>query len=283
MKKILLGLLMAGICSVASAGLNDKISIDLRDTDIRDVCKLISSQAKIGIVTEKSVRGMVTISLREVSARDALDLVTQSNGFAWAQLNGAILVTDERRLGRSVKVFNLKHASADEAARIISSSIAEDMKIAVCQENNSLVINGYRKGLDEAMQIIGHLDRPGKYVKASLKFICGDQVLQKYEFTARAGSEVRFSEQFKFAPVQDGKNRKFNMVSLDCALQVGGISGSGLLDGQASIKIKRIDKAENNEVVRDFVGQFRAEKGTPAEVLVATQNDPVKVLFTWEK
>ncbi len=283
MKKVIFLIVMLSICSMVSAGLNDKISMDFRDIDVREAFKLIAEKAGLGVATEKSVRGNINISLKDVTIREALDIVAQASGFAWIQMRGTILLTDERRLGNEVKVISLKQIDAEEAAKILSISISGDIKIASSYHNNSVVLNGSRNAIDTAIQIISHIDRPGKYIKASIKIMNGDQLLEKFDFSAKAGEKIKFSEHLKFNPVKEGKKKKRSVVSLSCDLEIGGISSEGVLDAAIGLTVKKSDKASGNETVRKYTGQFQAEKGKTLPVLTSSQFDAIKVIFTWEK
>lgn len=283
MKQVILLLAMLSICSMVTADLNEKISMDFRDTDVREICKVIASRSGMGIITEKSVRGQLNISLKNLTVRQALDLVADASGFTWVQKHGTVLLTDERKLGRELKVINLKNISAEEVARIISISVHSDLKIATCTDSNSVIINGSRTAISEAMLIVGHIDRPGNYIKASLKFMNGTQLLEKIDFSAKAGENIKFSEHFKFKPVNEGKKKVYSMLAMDCELKIGSISNSGLLDASINVDLKKSDKTVGNESNTSYSGQFQAEKGKTTQVLATSEFESIKVIFTWEK
>lgn len=274
MKRFFFVLVMIGICSMASASLSDKISMDFRDADIRDICKIIAGRAGMGFVIEKSVRGMLTISVKDVSAKEALDLTTKAAGFAWVQTRGTIFVSDEKKLGREVRVISLKHLSAEETAKILCMTIAADIKIATCNDSNSIVLNGCRESLDNAMQIVGQIDKPGRFIKASLKFVSGEKVLEKFDFTAKAGEAINFEERINLAA---GK------ATLNCDLRIRGLSSNGVLDADIKLVVKIADKKADSETLRKYTGQFLADKGKSCEVLNVSENGELRVLFTWEK
>lgn len=57
-----------------------RISLDLKDADIRDVLKSFASLAAVNMVIDPDVKGSVTVSLHDVSWVDALEVILRSNG-----------------------------------------------------------------------------------------------------------------------------------------------------------------------------------------------------------
>ncbi len=75
---------------VVFPGLGTKISLDLRGMDIVEVLKFLSTKGNFNIVTGPDVQGRATLTLTDVSVRDALDIVLVSNGLA-IERRGTIL------------------------------------------------------------------------------------------------------------------------------------------------------------------------------------------------
>ena len=58
----------------------DRISLDLKDADIRDVIRTFAQLARINVVIDPEVKGSVTVRLHDVRWEDALDVILRSNG-----------------------------------------------------------------------------------------------------------------------------------------------------------------------------------------------------------
>ncbi|MBU1107131.1 MAG: hypothetical protein KKB51_10720 [Candidatus Riflebacteria bacterium] len=263
--------------------MTDKISMDFKDADIREIFRIITKQAGFGVVIEKSVRGNMTLSLKDVSAKDAMDLVAESSGFAWIKRGNSILLTDEARLGKEVKVINLKYISAEELAKILSMVITADIRVASSDDRASVIIKGGREAIDQAMLIVGRIDKPQKYVKASLKIVHGKTVFHKFDFSARVGESVELKEHLKLAPALVGDVKMSGLSALNCDIQIKGINGDGSLDAELKMGMTRIDAKSGRESNRKFMGQFQVTRGKTVEVVASSQNSPIEVLFTWEK
>ena len=60
----------------------DRISLDLKDADVRDVLRSFGRLARVNIAIDPEVRGSVTVRLNDVRWEDALDVILRSNGLA---------------------------------------------------------------------------------------------------------------------------------------------------------------------------------------------------------
>jgi type IV pilus assembly protein PilQ len=60
---------------------DDKLTINTRNSDIREVLELLSEQAGLNILATKNVQGTVSASLSNVDIQTALDAILQSTGF----------------------------------------------------------------------------------------------------------------------------------------------------------------------------------------------------------
>jgi type IV pilus assembly protein PilQ len=60
----------------------DRISLDVKDADIRDVLRSFGELAGVNVAIDPEVRGSVTVRLTYVRWEDALDVILRSNGLA---------------------------------------------------------------------------------------------------------------------------------------------------------------------------------------------------------
>jgi type IV pilus assembly protein PilQ len=67
-----------------------RISLDVKDADIRDVLRIFEMLTKKNFAVDPEVKGSVTMRLEDVRWQDALDVVLRSNGFA-AEIEGRIV------------------------------------------------------------------------------------------------------------------------------------------------------------------------------------------------
>jgi type IV pilus assembly protein PilQ len=64
-----------------SRWVGEKISLDLKDADLRDVLHTFSRLTGLNIVVDPEVAGVVTVRLHDVPWDQALELIVRTNGY----------------------------------------------------------------------------------------------------------------------------------------------------------------------------------------------------------
>jgi type IV pilus assembly protein PilQ len=75
-----------------------RISIDVVRADIHDVLRMLSEVGKLNVVVSDEVQGKVTLKLRDVPWRQALDTVLASNKLGYEQRGNILRVAPLRQL-----------------------------------------------------------------------------------------------------------------------------------------------------------------------------------------
>jgi len=112
-------------------GVSKRISVDLRQIDILAVMKFLAEEGELNIVTGKNVGGRVTLSLKDVTIQDVLDIISLSYELAYVVQNGIIHVMTEadyqRLFGssfadqRQVRRLQLQHADPASVAALLGN------------------------------------------------------------------------------------------------------------------------------------------------------------------
>lgn len=76
---IIFALLFCLFISTISGESTQLISLDFKNTDIRDVLRALASQAGVNMIIENDVSGTISISLNRVTFTDALNIITSTN------------------------------------------------------------------------------------------------------------------------------------------------------------------------------------------------------------
>lgn len=74
--------------TAAPAG--DRISLDLKDADIRDVLRTFATLQHFNLVIDPEVKGSVTVRLVDVRWEQGLDVILRSNGLS-CEVEGTIV------------------------------------------------------------------------------------------------------------------------------------------------------------------------------------------------
>ncbi len=87
------------------------ISIEVRDTPVRDVITLISDQSGANIIMSDDVQGSITIKLRQVPWDQALSIIMKTRGLGYVRQSGVLRIAPLRQL----------QAEIEEARRILDA------------------------------------------------------------------------------------------------------------------------------------------------------------------
>lgn len=125
-----------------------KISIDLRDADILSVLKAIAEKAGVNIVAHEGVKGKVTVSLKDVSLKEALRVVLIANEYAYQFIDTTIFVAtkDFIKVGEDAvtEVIKLEYADPVEVKRVlIDLKLGTESSIQIYQGGTGGIYTGY--------------------------------------------------------------------------------------------------------------------------------------------
>ena len=93
-----------------------KVSLDFVGSDITDVLKALSLQSGVNIVAGSSVTGKVTLSLKNVMLREALDWVTRLSGFRYIQQGSTFVVGTGKEVALLARTSQIGSAASAAVA-----------------------------------------------------------------------------------------------------------------------------------------------------------------------
>ncbi|MFZ5951298.1 MAG: hypothetical protein ACOYXC_11360 [Candidatus Rifleibacteriota bacterium] len=280
MKKNLLIVLMLFFAGNLFAAIESKISLDFRDTDVRDILKIIAKTGELGLVTEKSVRGNLTLTIKDASVKEALDMVSQAVGFTWVLNGSTIFVTDERRIENQTKTVKLRYYPIEDAARIVAVSVKADLKVATDHTGSNLILNGSPKGIEMAEKILASIDVPESFITGKIKVIYNDKAVHSLTFKAQAGRWGELKEHLKFEPVMVGEDKKHSFSSFHAKFLIESINEGNRICGRLEGNFNSLNRKTENESNHDFSVQFAAEPGQETEAFSSNSAEPVKIIIS---
>ncbi|GAH88263.1 unnamed protein product, partial [marine sediment metagenome] len=118
----------------------------------------------INMVVDDSVTGKITLNLREVSFKDALDLILKLKGLDYTEVSN-ILIIAQKELVEGYKkpitrIFELKNATAEGAKGILDSYVKEGARVNIVADArlNTLIVTGSKEEIEKLEEIIGKID-----------------------------------------------------------------------------------------------------------------------------
>ncbi len=116
-------------------GNGTRISVDFRDAEIGNVLRMLARQNGFNIVAGDSVKGKITVALKNVTIEQALESILRANGYTYRIENGVVLVNPMpggfNIAQMETRVYRLKYIDAHNLKKAIEELKSSDGKISV--------------------------------------------------------------------------------------------------------------------------------------------------------
>ena len=170
--------------------LEQRISLDLRNMNVVDVYKFLAFKGKFNISISKNVSGRVTLFLKNVSIKDALDIISIANNLGYRLMGDNIIhvMTEEEYLAmygkrfsdkRIVKIIYLKYAKPAyvlEALKNIKSDIG---RVVIDEDTGSVVMIDMKENIERMERAISKMEHPLETRIYDLKYAKAEDVAAK--------------------------------------------------------------------------------------------------------
>ena len=152
---------------------NDKITLSLRDSDVKQVLRMFADKAGMNIVFHSSVEGKVTLDLVNMPINDAFNLVLQIAGLNYYTQNNTLIVlakdnADNASFSKQeMMVFPVKYVSAAKIASFLNQNVFGMKKAGLSSVDaatvnaatNEIIVFGMPSDAAIVQKVIDQLDR----------------------------------------------------------------------------------------------------------------------------
>jgi len=117
---------------------NTILSMDYHEAEITNVLRLLAQQNGLNIVASDEVKGKITLSLTNVTLKEALDNILKANGYNYIVDGNVILVKPiEKTISGEMitKVYRLKYIDAYNLKEAISDILSPHARVRVFSED----------------------------------------------------------------------------------------------------------------------------------------------------
>ena len=153
-----------------------RMSLDVQGADIQTVLRSLAEFSGKNIVASKEVKGEVTLRLRNVPWRHALDIVLKSQGLGMIETGQTILISNletlrkeemekrsaeraqEELLPLETRILPINYAAAKEMSRSVEKTMTKRGHIEVDERSNTLIVTDIADKLDQVDAMIRNLD-----------------------------------------------------------------------------------------------------------------------------
>jgi len=155
---------------------NRRMSLDVQGAEIETVLRSLSEFSGKNIVASKEVKGTVTLRLRNVPWRHALDIVLRAQGLGMVESGQTIIISNldtlrkeemdkraaeraqEELLPLTTRIIPISYANAQEMSKAVDKTLTKRGHIEVDARTNSLLVTDIDERLDRAESMIRSLD-----------------------------------------------------------------------------------------------------------------------------
>ena len=129
--------------------LKKKISLDLHDTDIKDVLQILSKKGSLNIISDKNLVGKINVTLDDLPIDSAIDLILSSQGLSYVIQEDTLIVGSAENLNKASrlvsKIIRLDNAQAEAAKDAMLHYLSSEESIKVIENNALLVVADPKK------------------------------------------------------------------------------------------------------------------------------------------
>ena len=112
----------------------DRVSFGFTGTPIRDALRIVARGSNLNMVIAEGVEGLVTMDLRGVTLKQALDMIVHTHDCEYIVDNGIITVKPVATVytgGSLTKVYRLKYADAENVSKVVKKVASNDSLVQV--------------------------------------------------------------------------------------------------------------------------------------------------------
>jgi type IV pilus secretin PilQ/predicted competence protein len=164
-------------------------SITLQNAEIHSVLSFLAEEGRTNIVASPSVTGTVSLSLKGVTWKQALEIVTKTYNLAMIEEPGYIRVlpmqdyinemtitqkhqVDQKSLiSLQTEIIPVKNGTASELVKALKASLSERGVVDVDQRTNSLIVRDIPENVSRAKEMVNTLDKETDQIKISAQLM----------------------------------------------------------------------------------------------------------------
>ena len=164
--------------------LSQKMSINMKDSDIKNVLMLIGELTGLNIVVSPAVRDTITANLENVSVKAALDVILKPNGYSYFTQENIIIVKGaDSEIVRELEtvVLKLKYINSDDLAGPLQAVLSDQGKVQSFTPvvtagggsgvSNVIIISDVQEKIPNILMMVEELDKPIANINISVRFI----------------------------------------------------------------------------------------------------------------
>ncbi len=191
----------------------ERLSLNFQEIDVRAVLQLIADFTGLNVVTSDSVKGTVTLRLRNVPWDQALDIIMKSKGLDKRQEGNVLLIGPSEELAAREKLelqnnqqvsalaplrseyIQINNAKASDLAKLLkdekASLLSDKGNVTVDDRTNTLLLLDTAQKIQDIRKLLTRLDVPVRQVLIESRVVYVTDNFEK-AFGVKLGSAAKF-------------------------------------------------------------------------------------------
>jgi type IV pilus assembly protein PilQ len=259
--------------TAANAGAAGPISLDVRDLDIYDAVRLLSTQSSINVVVDSSVpHHPVTLRLHDVTFDEALATFAQANDLQSARVGNVVYLGTSDAVNRRypsgdrhTSRFVVRNASPGDVTQELTDVLPKGTVIVADRRTSSVLVTGTMVAIEHARDLIDVLDRSAvaRTTAIAMRYVKSSEALKALEATIPISAPSS-------AYASDQQNQIVLSGSNDFIAQAGSLIAAVDRPGRQvryEVRVTDLEPTENSNVGfifggADINGQQQAGSGS---------------------
>jgi type II secretory pathway component GspD/PulD (secretin) len=149
----------------------ERVTLNFRESPIQDVFEILSRKDKVNIILDKAVNGVVSVSLYDISVRDAIYRVAEAAGYAVEVRNGDYFILDRKDVGMDhpsgltqLRTFKVQYSDPKQVAEILTKYLSRHGKITPLNDRRMIVIEDTPEFLERFSKLLQEVDAQPKQI-----------------------------------------------------------------------------------------------------------------------
>ncbi len=271
----------------------DRLSLNFQDIEVRAVLQLLADFTGLNLVASDTVRGNITLRLKNVPWDQALDIILKSKGLGMRQTGNVIMVAPSQELAAQEKLelesqkqieelaplrsefIQVNYAKAAELSAMLKSEgsnmLSERGKVSVDARTNTLLVQDTTAKLEDIRRIVGRLDIPVRQVMIESRIVIANNDFSRdlgvrFGVTGSVGAGPR--------PIRDAAGNVTGYTNGGTQMLTGG-SLEGGLEGSGNNQLGRFGRStETGTPFNSMIQSGGADSGTQGLMVNLPAVDP---------
>jgi type II secretory pathway component GspD/PulD (secretin) len=161
----------------APAPVANLMSYTFRDTPITELFNMISRTAHVNIVLARGVSGNVSISLYDLTVRQAIEAIAEAGGYSVTERPGGFLISDakaaqqEMAASMQVRAMKVRYTDLKKAGEVLQRQVGINGTVTVLEPTRTLVVESTEAGLARAARVLREIDSPPRQILIEAKIL----------------------------------------------------------------------------------------------------------------